>query len=208
MRILITGSKGLIGSALKRSLQLLNIEVVGIDSNEPVDHPDHGTILDQDTLFHRIRNCDGVIHLAAVSRVIFGEKFPKLCWETNVLGTQKVLEAAMYSKKKPWVLYASSREVYGEQKILPVNEKALLQPVNIYGESKVEAENQTLSFSKKGLITGIVRFSNVFGSVHDHPDRVIPAFCLAAVQRDEIRVDGKENLFDFTYIDDVVHGIL
>jgi nucleoside-diphosphate-sugar epimerase len=62
--------------------------------------------------------------------------------------------------------------------------------------------------SKRGLITAIVRFSNVFGSVHDHADRVIPAFCRASAQGTSIRVDGEDHVFDFTYIDDVVEGVL
>lgn len=205
MRLLITGSKGLIGSALRKACTHLNIQTVGIDKNEQIDQPDYGTILDRNAIFNRMQECDGIIHLAAISRVIFGEKFPKLCWETNVEGTENVLEAALASEKKPWVLYASSREVYGEQKILPVQETAPLAPVNIYGESKAEAERKVEASS---LITGIVRFSNVFGSAHDHHDRVIPAFCRASAEGTEIRVDGAENLFDFTFIEDVVHGIL
>lgn len=204
MRLLITGSKGLIGSALTKICSYLNIETVGIDKNEQPDHPDYGNILEPDTIFNRMQECDGIIHLAAISRVIFGEKFPKLCWETNVKGTENILEAALASEKKPWILYASSREVYGEKKTLPVQETASLDPVNIYGESKVEAEKMVEASS---LITGIVRFSNVFGSVHDHYDRVIPAFCRAAAEGTEIRVDGKDNLFDFTFIEDVIHGI-
>ncbi|NGX51527.1 MAG: hypothetical protein K1060chlam2_01396, partial [Chlamydiae bacterium] len=108
----------------------------------------------------------------------------------------------------PWVLYASSREVYGQQKQLPVKETAPLLPVNIYGESKIAAEQAVQAAAKKKLKSSIVRFSNVFGSVHDHHDRVIPAFCAAAANGSDIRVDGKENLFDFTYIDDVIQGIL
>lgn len=208
MRILVTGSQGLIGSALSHALSLLGISVHKIDCKVEPTHIDYGDILDEQLLSSRIEQVDGIVHLAAVSRVVFGEKNPDLCWKTNVDGTRNVLEAALASVKRPWVIYASSREVYGQQKHLPVKETASLNPVNIYGESKMEAEKQVQKASEKGLRTAILRFSNVYGSVHDHADRVVPAFCLAAVEGKEIRVEGKDHLFDFTYIDDVIQGIL
>ena len=202
MKILITGSKGLIGSALKLTLQSLQIDVVEFDISSSRD------ILDANLLFSEMEQVDGVVHLAAVSRVIDGEKKPKLCWKTNVEGTRNVAEAALASPKQPWVIYASSREVYGEQKELPVKESVALRPMNIYGESKLEAENRIALAQEKGLTAAIVRFSNVFGSVHDHPDRVVPAFCRAAAEGSDLRVDGSNNMFDFTYLEDVVQGVI
>lgn len=208
MRILITGSKGLIGSALKHALRLLNIDVVGVDIRSDKEDPEYGDILNKETLFPMVDEVDGVVHLAAVSRVIDGEKNPELCWLTNVQGTGNIIEAAHMSDKKPWILYASSREVYGQPKDFPVTESAPLIPVNIYGKSKHAAEKLMERACQLGLIASIVRFSNVFGSVHDHSDRVIPAFCRAAAEGTNIRVDGNDNIFDFTYLEDVVQGVL
>lgn len=208
MKILITGSEGLIGSSLSTALSRLGITVLGFDNKLEPHHLCYGDILNYEQVTEAVNDVDGVIHLAAVSRVVFGEKNPKLCWDTNVEGTKHVLEATLASSKKPWVLYASSREVYGNQKELPVKETAPLFPVNIYGDSKVAAEQAVESATKRGLKASVVRFSNVFGSVSDYHDRVIPAFCLAAANGTRIRIDGKDNLFDFTYIDDVVQGVL
>lgn len=208
MRILITGSKGLIGSALKRALENLCITVVGMDNRYPIDHPEHGDILNSSSLLALTQNIDGIVHLGAVSRVIDGEKHPELCWKTNVEGTANIIETAQSSFIKPWIIYASSREVYGQPKTLPVKECTALAPVNIYGESKLKGEELITNASKRGLTTAILRFSNVFGSVHDYADRVIPAFCRAAATGSSIRVDGRENVFDFTCLEDVVHGIL
>lgn len=204
MRILITGSRGLIGTALRKTLHHLGVKVVGMDIAEEKEHKDYGSILDENAVFKRLCGVDGIVHLAAVSRVITGEKCPELCWETNVKGTQNLINAALNVERKPWLLYASSREVYGEAKQLPVEESFPLKPVNIYGESKVAAEHIVQS-SK--LQTSIVRFSNVYGGVHDHIDRVIPAFCRAAAEGCDIRVDGKNNQFDFTFLDDVIYGL-
>lgn len=208
MRILITGSKGLIGSALKQALGSLHIDAKGIDIRANQQDPEYGDIRDKNLLSHRVHDVDGIVHLAAVSRVVDGERHPELCWQTNVEGTKNIVDAALASNKKPWILFASSREVYGHPKDLPVRESAPLDPINIYGKSKLAAEEAIQYGEQKGLITSIVRFSNVFGSIHDHPDRVIPAFCRAATEGHPLRVDGAQHLFDFTYIEDVIQGIL
>lgn len=208
MKVLITGSKGLIGSALDRALQRFGFQVAGIDLRDEVGTARQGNILDHDLIKEKMSDCQGVIHLAAISRVIMGEKNPALCWQTNVQGTSHIVNCALKSDPKPWVIYASSREVYGQQQTLPVKESDPLSPVNIYGESKVEAEKIILAARKQGLSSAILRFSNVYGSVHDYRDRVIPAFCISAIKQTEMRIDGADQLFDFTYIDDVISGII
>jgi nucleoside-diphosphate-sugar epimerase len=208
LKVLLTGCEGLIGNALKAALLNQNIYIQGFDHKLPRVHPDYGDILDLTKLEEAVRECDGIIHFAAVSRVIWGEKDPVLCWKTNFEGTQNVLKSASKSPKRPWVLYASSREVYGDQDVLPVKETADLQPVNIYGRSKAAAEEITLKERDNGLNTAIIRFSNVYGSINDHRDRVIPAFCLAATAGQVLRVDGSQNTFDFTHVNDVVAGLL
>lgn len=208
MKILITGSNGLIGSALSASLCSLGIEVLGLDIGVEPHHDDFGDILDDKCVLDKVSQVDGVVHLAAVSRVVFGERNPKHCWAVNVEGTEKILRAALESKNRPWVLFASSREVYGEPDSFPVKETDPLNPINTYGKSKKAAEQAVEDAQQRGLKASTIRFSNVYGSVHDHQDRVIPAFCAAAVRGSNIRVDGKQKLFDFTFIDDVVQGML
>lgn len=208
MQFLITGSKGLIGSALKQVLKHLEFDVLGMDIRESASSLDHGDLLNRENVFSKVSQVNGVIHLAAISRVIDGEKNPSLCWDTNFKGTQNVIDAALASKKNPWIIYASSREVYGQQKECPVKESCSLAPVNIYGRSKAAAEDLVTQANQKGLQTAILRFSNVFGSVHDHSDRVVPAFCRAAAEGKTIRVDGEKHIFDFTYLEDVIQGIL
>ncbi len=208
LKILLTGCEGLIGNALKDALLNQNIFVQGFDHKWPPVHPDYGDILDSTKLDQAANNWDGIIHLAAVSREIWGEKNPELCWRTNFEGTQNILKCASNSLKRPWVLYASSREVYGNQDVLPVKETADLKPVNIYGRSKSAAEEVILEERDRGLNTAIIRFSNVYGSINDHQDRVIPAFCIAAATGQNLKVEGSQNTFDFTHVRDVVAGLL
>ncbi len=109
--------------------------------------------------------------------------------------------------RRPWVVYASSREVYGDPATLPVPEDAPLEPVNIYGRSKAAAEAAVGRAREAGLATAIVRFSNVFGSTADHRDRVVPAFARAAATGGTISIEGAENTFDFTHVEDVGRGL-
>lgn len=205
-KILVTGSAGLIGSAIIQELQTSGRITTQLDICAEV--PVHrGDVRDLQTVTQAMAGCSGVIHLAAVSRVLWGEQNPRLCWETNVRGTENVLMAASRMNPKPWVIFSSSREVYGHSQSLPVTEDAPLAPVNIYGRSKVEGEDLVNEARTKGLTTAIVRFSNVYGSTSDHSDRVVPAFARAAALGQPLRVDGPEHVFDFNHLDDTVQGL-
>ncbi|MEF2074733.1 NAD-dependent epimerase/dehydratase family protein [Consotaella aegiceratis] len=208
-KIVITGGLGLIGSRLKELLHHQGNEVVIVDLAAPTSSNDWGDICDLNTLVDRFRRCDGIVHLAAVSRVIWGERDPAQCWAVNVEGTRNVLNAARLANqgRQPWIVYASSREVYGHAVVQPVSETAPLVPVNVYGRSKVAAELLFKEAAINGMRTSIVRFSNVFGSTSDHPDRVVPAFSRAAAKGGTIVIEGAENTFDFTWQDDVCSGV-
>ncbi|HWA51201.1 MAG TPA: NAD(P)-dependent oxidoreductase [Dongiaceae bacterium] len=210
-RILITGAAGLIGRAVGAALRQAGSDVVGLDISAE-DPADRGDLCDTDALARRIKDVGGILHLGAVSRVIEGERDPDLCWRVNAEGTRSLLDLARQSPLRPWVIYASSREVYGQQDRLPVAEDARLLPTNVYARSKVEAERLTEAARAAGLNTAILRFSNVYGDTRDHVDRVVPAFAraaaLAAHSPQDIRVDGAACTFDFTYLDDVTDGIL
>jgi UDP-glucose 4-epimerase len=208
MKILITGSSGLIGRALTKELKQQGINIIPFDKKTPLNEASGQDILHKDQLKEAAYPCQGIIHLAAISRVIWGEQNPGLCWKTNYEGTLNVLEAACYSPHKPWVIFSSSREVYGNPQSLPVTEQAPTNPINIYGKSKAAAEESILQIRKKGIKTAVVRYSNVYGCIDDHPDRVIPAFCHAAAQGYPLRIDGFLNTFDFVHLEDTVRGTL
>jgi len=206
-KILITGGLGLIGSALARRLRrdALACEVFDIANDGP-----NGDVCSPSALARRLDDCAGIVHLAAVSRVIWAQADPETCMRVNVDGTRNVLSTAAGRPpgKRPWVVYASSREIYGDAPHLPVDEDCPPAPLNPYGRSKVAAEALAMEARRAGLVIGIARFSNVYGSVHDHPDRVIPAFARAAALGGRLTVEGPSNVFDFTHVNDVVEGIV
>ncbi len=205
-KILVTGSSGLIGRPLRDKLRQLGHDVTGIDLL--------GTGIEQGDLRERsvidriVAGCDGIVHLAAVSRVVWAQRDPDRCWATNVGALENLLAATDAGQGSPWIVFASSREVYGHAATLPVTEDSPLRPVNVYARSKVEGERLMTSALQRGRRGAIVRFSNVYGSVLDHADRVVPAFARAAASGEPIRVDGSRNTFDFTFVDDVVDGLL
>ena len=92
----------------------------------------HGDVRDPRQVHAAVDGCGGVIHLAAVSRVATAQRDPGLCEATNVGGLSNVLQAAASSSRQPWVVFASSREVYGQPEQLPVREDSPLQPMNVY----------------------------------------------------------------------------
>lgn len=140
-----------------------------------------------------------------------GERDPNACFATNVGGTGNVIAAMAAERERssrgPWLLFASSREVYGQADRLPVAEDAPLRPINVYGRTKIEGERLTMEARDNGLRTAIARLSNVYGSTRDHADRVVPAFARAAALGNLLRVEGEDSAFDFTHIDDTIRGL-
>lgn len=205
-RILVTGSEGLIGRHLSPRLQKLDFEIIPLDI--ALEGGLGADICDDSTLESLIPGCSGIIHLAAVSRVVWAQNAPNKCWETNAIASARLLDIAMKQPDKPWVLLASSREVYGEPSSLPVLDSTDTNPINIYGKSKLHMEEAALTARQQGLQVAISRLANVYGCTSDHHDRVIPAFCRAAVEGKALRIDGLNNTFDFTHVEDTVLGLM
>lgn len=207
-RILVTGSAGLIGAALQHALRRAGHEVRELDCTFHESCPEYGDVNSPDMVARAVRDCTGIVHLAAVSRVVWGEQDPGECWRTNVDGTGNVLRAALEAERSPWVVFVSSREVYGQAHCLPVREDAPLHPINIYAHAKVEGERRVFRARERGTQTAIVRLSNAYGSVFDHVDRVVPAFARASAFGLPMTLEGPGNTFDFTHVEDVASGLL
>lgn len=205
-RLLITGCTGLVGSALRAALRKRRHEPIGLDLRGA--GIERGDVRDPSQVRATLRGCHGVVHLAAVSRVVWGERDPDLCRTTNVGGLQAVIAAIEECREPPWLIFASSREVYGRPDRLPVGEDAPLRPVNVYAQTKAQGEALVNAARDRGIRTAIVRLSNVYGGVHDYQDRVVPAFVRAAVTGTPLRVEGSEHTFDFTHLDDTIRGLV
>ena len=203
-KIAVTGSSGLIGRELVKQLQEHH-ELVEIDI--AIDETCHN-IASADSVTSLTGNCDGIIHLAAVSRVAEAQDFPLRTWASNVTGTHNILDAALNSNRKPWVIHASSREVYGNQPRQAIPEDTPMTPLNIYGRSKAAGEGLVYGAQDAGANVAILRFANVYGDIYDYSDRVIPAFSRAAVNGTPLRVDDASVCMDFTHVVDVSRGVV
>ena len=218
-RVLITGGNGLIGSHLAEKLEDAGDSVALLDlkftSNTQSLNCEklHGDIRDYPTVRKAVDGKDGVFHFGAVSRVAWGQEDPFNCWLTNQMGTLNVLEACRKADSRPVLLEASSREVYGEPLYLPVNEDHPKNPKSVYGVTKLSAERACLSYSDESNLARpvncvIMRFSNVYGSERDLPERVVPKFMNKALRGEDLALYGGEQILDFTFIDDTVSGIM
>jgi nucleoside-diphosphate-sugar epimerase len=212
--VLITGGNGFIGSHLAQRLMDVGHDVTLLDlsfgrNTSGFKCAKIAGDVREDSTFTSVRNYpDIVIHAAAVSRVEWGENDPKACLRTNVIGLINVINWIQSAKLHPHFILASSREVYGEPVSVPVTEDFPKQPKSVYGTSKLASEQLLAHFGLvQELKYTIVRFSNVYGSTRDLPERVIPRFMTSALKGESLTLNGGNQILDFTFIDDVIDGL-
>lgn len=207
MKILITGSSGMIGSALLPALVKEKHKVYGVDWRAPVFTQNeqffkHNLLLPFDSEI----KFDIIIHLAANARVWELVENPNLALE-NIITTHRVFEFAR-KRNIPKVMVASSREVYGNGNELPVSEEVGSQrsSESVYAAGKMLSEAYAWSYDKcYGLDTKIIRFSNVYGK-YDFSDRFIPKVIKQLRAGETVEIWGEKKFLDFTYLDDAVSG--
>ena len=209
MKILITGGAGFIGSNLvDRLMEKTENEIVVYDnlSRGRLDSIKHHinnnrfSFIQSDLRnFQDVQNAmqgiDVVYHLGAQSNVMGAVNDPRYSFDTNVIGSFNVLQAAREQSVQR-VLFSSSREVYGDALYLPVDEFHPLGCKNPYGASKVAGEMYCRVYQKLyGLDVIILRLSNIFG-LRDY-DRVIPIWIENVLRNQELTVFGGNQIIDF-----------
>lgn len=202
MQILVTGSSGSVGSVLVERLVALGHRI------RPYDLRDGNDVRDRARIIEAAQDCDGIVHLAAVSRVGWGESHPELTRSINVDGTQAALRAAFAARRRPWFLFVSSCAVYGNPADAIVTEDAPIQPVNQLGRSKADGEILVERARDAELATACIRLATVYGSRRDHPDRVVPALVAQALRNEDLTLRGAANHLDFVHVDDTVAGLI
>jgi UDP-glucuronate 4-epimerase len=228
MRLLITGGAGFIGSHLAdRRLARGDRVVVLDDFNDFYDpaakrrnvaphlpNPSYrlveGDIRDRDLVARLFAEepFDAVIHLAARAGVRPSLADPVLYEDVNVVGTLRLLEAAVASGT-PRFLFASSSSVYGVSSKLPFSEEdPIAQPVSPYAATKRGAELHAFAFHHlHGLKAVCLRFFTVYGP-RQRPEMAIARFirCLEEGRPVPFFGDGGSRR-DYTYIDDIADGV-
>ncbi len=228
-RILVTGAAGFIGSTLVDRLLADGREVVGLDSFDPyyaevlkrenltgaLAHPqfklveadirDSGAV---SSVFAQ-GSFDAVVHLAAKAGVRPSLEQPAEYSDVNVHGTTVLLEAAALHGK-PCFVFASSSSVYGERKEGPfVETDRVDRPISPYAATKKAGELIAHSFHHAHEIpVTCVRFFTCYGP-RQRPDLAIRLFAEKMLRGEPVTIFGDgSNTRDFTYIDDIVDGLL
>ncbi|MGI0010631.1 MAG: NAD-dependent epimerase/dehydratase family protein, partial [Nitrosopumilaceae archaeon] len=146
-----------------------------------------------------------IIHLAAMVDASCCEKSPTACFETNLRGTQNILEIARKTNAK--VIFLSTSHVYGNPQKNPINEDHLTDPLSIYAASKIAGEILCKSYSKSyNIDISVARLFSVYGP--RSPDYLVISKIISQILGSNIIKLG--NLFpkrDFIYINDVISAL-
>lgn len=229
MLILVTGAAGFIGSNLARELLKRGDKIIGIDNlndyydvnlkierlkelNEyktftfiKMDIADKAAL---DELFNKY-NFDVVVNLAAQAGVRYSIINPDAYVQSNLIGFYNILEECRHHPVNHLV-YASSSSVYGSNKKVPYStDDKVDNPVSLYAATKKSNELMAHAYAKLYNIpcTGL-RFFTVYGPA-GRPDMAYFSFTNKLIKGEKIKIFNYGNCKrDFTYIDDIVDGII
>ena len=231
MTILVTGAAGFIGYHVARALLERGDSVIGIDNLNPYYDPklkedrlaelgklNSGTFRfveadfsDHEELERAVsdRAIDRIIHLGAQAGVRYSIENPRAYISANIAGHLNILELARH-RGVGHVVYASSSSVYGSNETLPFRvEDRVDHPISLYAATKKADElmSETYAHLYRIPMTGL-RFFTVYGP-WGRPDMAMWIFTrkILAGERIEVFNHGRMRR-DFTYIDDIVTGIL
>lgn len=227
MKLLVTGGAGFIGSNfVRRTIEdtypgLAGADVVVLDALTysgnlenlaPVaDSPRYtfveGDIRDADLLDRLLVDIDAIVHFAAESHVDRSVRDASAFVETNVLGTQRLLDAALRAKT-PRFVHVSTDEVYGSIAEGSWDELRPLEPNSPYSASKAGSDLLARSyFRTHGLNVSITRCSNNYGPYH-FPEKLIPLFVTNLIDGKHVPLYGEgNNVRDWLHVDDHCNGI-
>ena len=231
MRILVTGAAGFIGMSLSRTLLERGDEVVGIDNLNDY----YQVSLKEDRVaelrrvggdcfaFHRVEMADHealdralgdtafdrIAHLGAQAGVRYSIQNPRAYAQANLVGHLNMLELAR-ARTCGHMVYASSSSVYGTNKKLPFSvEDRVDHPISLYAATKKANElmSETYAHLYRLPLTGL-RFFTVYGP-WGRPDMAMWIFTKAILEGRPIPVFNNGQMQrDFTYIDDIVAGVI
>ena len=227
MRLFVTGGAGFIGSNFVR--MALRGELVGLEDAEITvfdaltysgtltnleavkDSPRYsfiqGDIRDEDAVRSALPGHDAIIHFAAESHVDRSVHNSRIFVETNVLGTQTLLDQAL-ALGIPRFVHISTDEVYGSIDSGSWDENEPLLPNSPYSASKAASDLLVRSyFVTHGLNASITRCSNNYGP-HHFPEKVIPLFVTNLLDGHPVPLYGDGlNVRDWLHVDDHCRGI-
>jgi len=228
-RVLVTGAAGFIGFHLSRRLLEMGMEIVGMDNmNDYYDvrlKDERLSVLEKYEKFSFVRGSiadaelvnqvfdrsefDIVVNLAAQAGVRYSITNPQAYIESNIVGFFNILEACR-NHPVEHLLYASSSSVYGNQQKVPFStDDDVSRPISLYAATKKSNELMAYTYSHLYHIptTGL-RFFTVYGPL-GRPDMAYFGFTNKMMKGETIQIFNNGDMKrDFTYVDDIVTGIV
>ena len=215
MEYVVTGGAGFVGSHLVKLLVKEGHEVTVIDNLHTGKKENLESVIQQITfkkidirnyeeLEKSMKNIDGVFHQAALTVVQDSFQNPQEYHDVNVGGTENIFKLAQKNNFK--VVYASSSSVYGHQEKVPIAENAIRNPINPYGQTKLDDEYLVEKYSKLGVKIIGLRYFNIFGEGQTLEYAGVITKFLDKIKQSQSPIifgDGSQ-IRDFIYVGDIV----
>ena len=223
---LITGGLGFIGSNLARKLVEFGAKVTLVDSLIPEyggnlynvqDIEDRiriniSDVRDPYGMGYLIKDQNFLFNLAGQTSHMDSMTAPEIDLEINAKAQLSILEACRKFNPQIRVVAASTRQIYGKPKYLPVDEKHAIRPVDVNGINKMAGEMYHILYCDVyDIPTVMLRLTNTYGPgmrIKDARQTFIGIWIRELIQNRPFEVWGGEQLRDFNYIDDVVDAFL
>jgi len=219
MKFAVTGGAGFVGNNLVRLLVSLGHNVLVIDNLHTGKKENLKGVLEKiqfynidireiEKLKNILKDVDGIFHEAALT--IVQESFIKQneYFDVNVCGTENILKIAKMFDIK--VVFASSSSIYGNSEKIPIDEESSKNPINPYGETKLQDEILAEKYSKEGVKIIGLRYFNIFGKGQTGSYAgVITQFMKKISKKEELIIFGDgEQVRDFIHVDDIAKANL
>jgi len=226
-KVLITGGLGFIGSNLARALAPAGAEVLVVDSLVPeyggnlfnlegaqaAVQVNISDVRDEHSLRQLIQGQDVLFNLAGQTSHLDSMEDPFTDLEINARSQLAILEACRRGNRTAKIVFASTRQIYGRPRYLPVDEAHPVDPVDVNGINKAAGERYHLLYGDVyGLRVSVLRLTNTYGPrmrVRDARQTFLGVWLKSVLLGEELQVYGDgSQLRDFTYVDDAVRAFL